>query len=175
MKKKSQPEARKKIDSKVLILGSIAILLAIAIFNQQKAKLSTLNSAFSPSPSAQSSTYPQMTDDERLILYPPAVDASKSAKQKHAQTVKKLAKEGSILEIKNCQPTPLVLQVKIGSKFIVKNSDSVAHTILIDEEHQYQIPANGNIEVTAQFKYGTGDYGYVCQGVGLTGFLHVAS
>lgn len=161
---------------KIIILVSIAILLGVAIFNQQKAKLSQNNSALS----SLSSTQPRLlstslSDDEKFILFPPSADASKSAKKKHAQIVAKLAKQNDTLEIKDCQPTPLVLLIKQGSKFTIKNDDSTAHNFVIDEEHQYKIPANGSLEIVAQFKYGTGDYGYVCQGVGLTGFLHVAS
>lgn len=160
---------------KIIILVGIASLLAVAIFNQQKTKLSQNNSASSPAPSIQPKLLPSnLTDDEKFILFPPSVDASKSAKEKHAQIVAKLAKMGDSIEIKDCQPTPLVLQVKQGSKFTIKNGDTTSHNIVIDEEHQYKIPANGNLEIVAQFKYSTGDYGYICEGVGLTGFLHVA-
>ncbi len=166
---------RKQGKWKIIILVSIAILLGIAIFNQQKGKFSNNNYGSSPAPSVQPQLLPSnLTDDEKFILFPPPADASKSAKEKHAQIVAKLAKEGDFIEIKNCQPTPLVLQVKQGSKFTIKNDDSIAHNFIIDEEHQYKVPANGNLEIVAQFKYGTGDYGYICQGTGLTGFLHVA-
>lgn len=164
-----------KKNSKAIILLSIAILLAVAIFNQQKAKTSQNNSGSSPVPSAQPGLLPTtLSDDEKFILFPPSADASKSAKEKHAQIVAKLAKQSDTLEIKDCQPTPLVLLVKQGSKFTIKNKDSAAHNFVIDEEHQYKVSANGSLEIVAQFKYGTGDYGYVCEGTGLTGFLHVA-
>lgn len=164
-----------KRNSKVLILIGIATLLGIAIFNQQKVKSSPTPTA-SPSPSPQLRPLPlNLTDDERFILNPPSVEASRSALNKHAQTVKKLAKIGDLLELKDCQPTPLALEVKQGSEFKIKNEDSVSHNIIFDEEHIYKIPANGSLTIKAKFKYGTGDYGYVCEEVGLVGFLHVVS
>ncbi len=161
-------------NSKVLILIGIAIILGVAILNQQKTKSSPRSTA-SPTPSIKPRLLPpNLTDDEKFILFPPSVDASRSAKQKHANTVAKLAKVGDNLEIKDCQPSPLVLQVKQGSDFKIKNNDNVKHKIIFDEEHIYELPANNSQTYKAQFKYGTGDYGYVCEGVGLVGFLHVA-
>lgn len=158
---------------KSMILVGIAILLGAAVFNQQREK-SSANPVPSPSPTVQPLLLPaNLTDDEKFILNPPSVEASRSTKQKHAQTVAKLAKQGSSLEIKECQPTPLVLEVKENTEFIIKNLDSVSKSITFDEDHQYKIPGSGATTIKADFKYGTGDYGYICSEVGLTGFLHI--
>lgn len=152
---------------KIIALVGIAVLLLVGINNQQKAKTS-------PAPSPQAKLMPSnLSEDEKFILNPPSPDASASAKQKHAQTVAKLALVRNQVEIKDCQPTPLVLQVKQGSEFTVKNSDNTSHTLTFDEDHNFKIPANGLTTIKAEFKYGTGDYGYVCEGVGLVGFLHI--
>lgn len=163
-----------KRNFKLVILVAAAILLLVAISKQQKIKQSA-----SPSPSPNISTQPKqlpttLTEDERSILNPPSVDASRSAKDQHAQTVAKLAKEGNTLEIKDCKPNPLVLQVKQGSDFKINNNDSVDRKITFDEDHVYKIPANNKLTIKAEFKYGTGDYGYICEGTGLVGFLHIA-
>ncbi len=156
---------------KIIILIGIAVMLGAVILNQQKPKSS---SQITPSPStAPKLLSTNLTAEERFILDPPSVEASRSAKQKHAQTVAKLAKMGNTIETKNCQPAPLVLQVKQGSEFKIKNNDNTQHYIIFDEEHIYKIPANGDLTIKAQFKYGTGDYGYVCKGSGLVGFVHV--
>ncbi len=157
---------------KFIILVGITLLLGVAIFNQQNAKLSQSPSP-SPSKSEKQLLPSNLTDDKRFILNPPSAEASRAAKDKHMQIVAKLAKVGDILEIKDCQPNPLVLQVKQGSEFKIKNNDNVKHKIIFDEENKYKIPANGQLTIKADFKYGSGDYGYVCEGVGLVGFLHV--
>jgi plastocyanin len=66
-----------------------------------------------------------------------------------------------------------VLQVKQGSELEFKNMDNINHKITFDSENIYEIEANSSKNIKIEFKYGTGDYGYVCEGVGLTGFLHI--
>lgn len=155
---------------KLLIILALVLLLVIAIQNQQKSKLSTSPTS---SPSDKQLLPSDLTYEERFILTPPEKDASEEAKKAHAQVVSNLAKETKFLEIKKCKPNPLVLKIKEGSQFEIKNMDNVKHRIIFDSLHYYDIPANGNKTITAQFKYGTGDYGYVCEGTGLVGFLHV--
>lgn len=158
---------------KLIILIGIALLLGFAILNQQKAKLPSFSTA-SPSPAATPKLLPSnLTEDERFILSPPSADASRSAKQKHAKIVAKLAKIGDTLELNDCKPTPLVLQVKQGSEFKIKNNDKTDKKIIFDEDNRFKIPANGQLTIKAAFKYGSGDYGYVCEGAGLLAFLHI--
>lgn len=150
------------------ILVGGALVITFSIFQQR------LNApSLSPTPSALPVIPSNLTEDERFILSPPSADASKSAKEKHAQTVAKLAKEGNSLDIKDCKPNPLVLQVKQGSQIDIVNKDSIEHKIIVDTEHFYNLPANSKKTITVQFKYGTGDYGYVCEGTGLVGFMHI--
>src|SRR3989344_1909630 len=151
----------------VILLG-IGLLLIVALSNQKTEKPLP-----SPTPSFQLRTLPSnLTEEEKFILTPPSADASTSAKQKHAEAVAKLAKDGSLVEIKDCQPSPLVLNIKQDSEFKINNKDNITHKIVIDSEHIYEIPAMGSLSIKARFKYGTGDYGYVCEDVGLVGFLH---
>lgn len=158
---------------KILVLLGIATLLGVAIINQQKAKLSSQPTTI-PTPSIQPRPLLlNLTAEERFILHPPSAEASRSTKQQHAQTVAKLAKISDTLEINNCQPTPLVLEVKFGSEFRIKNNDKIDQKIIFDQDERHKIPANNSAIIKADFKYGTGDYGYVCKGVGLVGFLHV--
>ena len=154
-----------------IILIGIAIILGYAIYSQHVQKQPPV---LSPNSTQQRLLPANLTDDEHFILNPPSSDASRSAKDKHAQTVAKLAIVGSNIQITNCKPSPLVLQVKLGSEFTITNKDSTSHNITFDEEHTYKVSANGNLTIKAEFKYGAGDYGYVCEGVGLVGFIHVA-
>lgn len=156
----------------LLIIALILILAALKTVQQEK------TSSQSVYPAPDSSAYPAsspLTKSEKWILAPPPATASSSLKQKHAETVAKLAQTGSVLAIKGCQPQPLVLAVKQGSQLQIRNEDSVPRKIMIDEEHTYELSPQGSTTISANFKYGTGDYGYVCKGEGLVGFLHVTS
>lgn len=175
MKKKVK---KLKLKVKSLKLKNLLILVLVVMAITFIWAISKEKTTSSPTPSqpTQGRVLPSnLTAEEKFILQPPTADASRSAKDKHAQTVVKLAKPGNALEIKDCQPTPLVLQIKQGSEFTIKNNDNVHHKIIIDEEHIYQLPANSSLTTKAQFKYGRGDYGYVCQGAGLVGFLHLTN
>ncbi len=151
--------------TKFWMFVGIAIILLIIIQNQQKPQKivpATLH------------TNPQvLTEDEKFILNPPPADASKSAKIKHATLVSKLAKDSPTLAVNNCQPDPLVLKTKQGFDFQIKNQDDKEVTIEIDSQHFYKIPPKNSLTIQAKFKYGTGDYGYVCNGMKLAGFLHI--
>lgn len=148
----------------IIILG--IVLLAIALgTHQQKSQ----NISYIPSPPPT----PTLTEDEKFILNPPSKDASRSALQKHAKMVAKLAKDGDLLKINNCQSDPLVLNIKEGSSLQISNQDSSELTILIDSQHSYKIPPKESLKIQAKFKYGTGDYGYVCNGIKLAGFMHI--
>lgn len=155
----------------ILISVGFLVLLGMATFKQQVPKYSSNHPNSSLAPALIPSK--SLVDDERFILNPPAVDASRSAKQQHARIVAKLAKIGDTLEIKDCLPTPLVLQLKQDTEFKIKNSSNNDIRIIFDEDHAYRVSANGSTTVKAHFKYYTGDYGYVCEKTGLVGFLHI--
>lgn len=173
---------------KFAILVGIAVLLGVATFNRQTPIKpgQKINPPGRPPSSSALPLTPQtfkpiplpanLTEDEKFILNPPPADASRSALNKHAQTVAKLAKKGNTLELNNCQPNPLVLQVTQGDILTIKNNNDNQHKLMFDEEHVYQLPNNNSLTLKAQFKYGTGDYGYVCEGregIRIVGFLHV--
>lgn len=153
---------------KFIIFLAIIVLVVIAIQNQQKSKLSA--PSYSSSPKVSDSN---LNHEENFILNPPFANAPKIAKQAHAQVVSSLAKETKYLEIKDCKPNPLVLKVKEGTDIEIRNIDNVKVRIIVDSLHYYDIPANGTKTTTAKFKYGTGDYGYVCDEAGIVGFLHI--
>lgn len=149
-----------------IVLGLLVVLLALAQTKKQTRQ--TIN----PIPS---STPLVLTEDEKFILNPPSKEASKSALVKHAQIVAKLAKDMGTLEINNCKPNPLVLNIKYGSELKIQNNDNVKHMLIIDSKHYYELPTNNSLTIKVDFKYGAGDYGYVCEGAGIVGFIHVVS
>ncbi len=157
---------------KIYVLLGAVIAIAVAIYSQQSMRITT-SPIITQSPPQLKALSKDLTYEERFILHPPQVEASATAKQKHAKMVAKLASASASLEITNCEPKPVVLKVKKGNKFTVKNNDKHPHKIMLDEKTSFEIPANGSLIVTADFNYGTGDYGYVCEGAGLVGFIHV--
>ena len=163
-------ESLRGTNIKFLILLAVVLILIVAIYNKQNAKL---YHSSTDSPSNKQLLPSDLTYEERFILTPPDKDASEEAKKAHAQVVSNLAKEAKYLEIKDCKPKPLVLKVKEDMDIEIRNMDSVKHRIIFDSLHYYDIPANGSKTITAQFKYGTGDYGYTCDEMGIVGFLHV--
>lgn len=166
---KSEKIKVKKKNLKFIILLGIAAIFFIVIQTQQKSQKITYQTP-SPSPSPLI-----LTADERFILNPPSAEASKSALAKHAKMVATLAKPADTLEVTACRPNPLVLNVKLGSQIKIQNNDETEHKIIVDGSHYYKIPPKSSQIIKVEFKYGTGDYGYVCEGVGIVGFMHVES
>lgn len=176
MAKKNHQEKNSSKQQKVLAVLIIAALILGFLVAKQKGLIQVGTQPSIPSSKALNSTAPvpgNLSSDEQALLHPPSADASDSAKQNHAQLVAKLAKPGTSLAIKDCKPTPLVLQLKQGDQFEVSNNDNAEHKLTFDEAHAVTIPANGKTTIKADFKYGSGDYGYVCEGLGLVGFLHI--
>lgn len=152
-------------NASILLILTLVIFILVALHSNQK----SLNPTLAPS----GSTLPILTADEKFILNPPPADASKSALQRHAQMVSKLAKDSSTLTVSNCQPDPLVLKTKQGSDIQIKNRNNKELAIIVDSMHIFKIPPNNSLVVKAQFKYGPGDYGYICDGIKLAGFMHI--
>lgn len=149
---------------KFLIILGIVLILLLVVFKDQKSTNYV--------PNSQSSSQ-DLSEDEKFLLNPPSADASKSEIEKHAQIVERLATESSTLEIRNCKPNPLVVKIKEGADIEIRNMDDKNRRIVFDALHYYDIPANNSIVLSAKFRYGSGDYGYVCDGMGISGFLHI--
>ncbi len=89
--------------------------------------------------------------------------------------LQKLAKESAVLDINGCtKPDPLVLKLQEGSEFKVKSSDGLEHTIVINQDYKFKIPAGQTATFKADFPYGQGVYGYLCDSQpGVVGFFSV--
>ena len=152
----------------------MAIVLGQAIYRQR-----------SPQPSKESlpketnsSNLPKLlpsdlTEDEKAVLNPPSPDAPAAEREKHDALAAKLAKESDSLDITNCRSKPLVLRIKINKNLKVKNSDNIDRKLIFDDTHKYQIAKNSTINLNVDLGHGVGLYGYICEGVGLTGFILV--
>ena len=150
----------------LVVLGALLVFFAFLLYPRPY----TLNPSYSsPSPSP----IPQLTEDEKFMLNPPAANASSSAKEKHKIIVASLARESERIDLKNCKPNPLVVKTTLGSQIKIINKDSEKRKIIIDSKNIFNIAPGEEKVIKTKFKYGTGDYGYVCEGVGIVGFLHV--
>jgi len=70
----------------------------------------------------------------------------------------------TIVSISNCNSiSPQDVLLPDGGLISFKNSDSVDHTIYIGGV-SLNVPAKGSSQLTAKFEYGTGTYGYACDG-----------
>jgi hypothetical protein len=154
----------------LIVLSLAAVVLAVNLYKQKAEVPPTENQN---QPSGMQLLPESLTEDERILLSPPPAEASQGAKDLHKATVAKLAKSAPYLEIKDCKPNPLVLEIKQGADLEIRNNDSVKRKLIFDEENSTEIEPNNKTTIKVEFKYGSGDYGFVCEGVGLTGFLHI--
>jgi hypothetical protein len=167
------------------VLIVVAIGLGIAIYVQRNPSVFEKQASSEvevPQPTATLKdfrplrTLPKdLTADERSILQAPQADDPVSKKEAHFQIVNKLAQEADVLNINKCEkPSPLVLSLKYGQEFKVKNDDSIPHSIIIDKNHIYKIDANSTVSFKADFGRGLGAYGYLCEKyAGIVGFFLV--
>lgn len=154
-----------------IILIIVALVLGYLIYlqrfpNHPSAPKPTLTSLPKLLPS-------DLTEEERILLIPPATDAPRFEKDKHDALAEKLSKESDTLDITNCRSNPLVLRARINQNLTVKNEENLDRKLIFDDDHQYPIPKNSTTTLKVDFGKGVGLYGYVCEGVGLTGFILV--
>lgn len=159
----------------ITILVVTALTLGIFIINPSGFKLPSFEKKKSPNPTPSTSRLlpTNLTEEEKKLLTVPPPDASKAEIEAHIALGAKLAEEGNVLEITDCKPKPLVFKVKEKTNFKVSNKDKIDHTLIIDDDHKYPIPAKETSQIRADFGKPPGLYGYVCEGVGLTGFIFV--
>lgn len=155
----------------IIILVITTLTLGVFIINPSGLKSPSFENKASKS---EARLIPaDLSEEEKKLLTVPSPDASKEEINAHIALGANLAKEADILEISDCKPKPLVLRVKEKAMFKVSNKDDTNYTLIIDEEHKYTISAKETTEIKADFGKPPGLYGYVCEGVGLTGFIFV--
>lgn len=107
-----------------------------------------------------------ITSEELTALDFPASDAPINEKNNHIDVVNKIAKEASYLDITKCEiADPVVLKIKESKGTKVRNQDSVPHTLRIDADNKFIIPAGATEQIKPDFLHGPGMYGYVCDQV----------
>lgn len=157
----------------IIVLVITALVLGVFIIKPSGLKLPSFENKASKLEPEQNAIPANLTEEEKKLLTVPPPEAERSEIETHLALGAKLAKKADVLEITNCKPKPLVFKVKEKRNFKVLNKDKIDHTLIIDEEHKYAIAAGETKQIKADFGKPPGLYGYVCEGVGLTGFIFV--
>lgn len=150
----------KNVKSQIINTGIILIPLFIAIFlgysiyqqlnstHVQNAKKQVKTQQKSPSPSN--------------LLKPPDQNASEETKKKFFDKILANAKEAKYLDISGCKAKPEVFKTPNQATFTVKNNDDKPHLMVLNKDIKFEIKANSNQEIKADFGRGPGAYGYGC-------------
>lgn len=129
--------------------------------------------------SAQDPNDPPITPFRALnakILLVPQATASAKEKKEYIAFVSKYASRQNTVEIKDCQPKPLVIWAKNGSEITIKNLDSSDHVIEVNSSHNLNVSKNSSAKIKADFGQGPGVYAYSCDDSnGPVGIFLVAS
>ncbi|MDP3769638.1 MAG: hypothetical protein Q8R40_01700 [bacterium] len=124
--------------------------------------LPSLVAKTSPSPGSPVST-PVLNLDQKLVLDPPPSGSDKEAIGRYFSAVERLAKNEDRIEIgPGCFVDPLVVRIKQGAKFTIKNGDTRDHELNFDGPKSYPIRAGSTETITVSFSHGPGIYAYVC-------------
>ena len=111
--------------------------------------------------SAQNNTIIIAEDGQKIVW--PVNNASQAENNAFADLVRKYAKKGDMITLTQCQPSPVILQIKKGQDFQVKNIDTVDSAISIVGASgvvHYVVPAQQVITIKGDSS--TGTRGYYC-------------
>jgi plastocyanin len=84
---------------------------------------------------------------------------------------------GSEIEVGDCKSKPLVLQLKQGTSFTLKNSGASKVAITFDKDHVDYVDPGKSSVAKASLDHGPGLYGYRCTtstANGISGFVLVS-
>lgn len=159
----------------IIVLIVTAGILGYAVYNQFTSTKEPVETTSSQPSTAQnqililstptSSPVPKavaLTEDEQAALKTPGINATEEEKRKYAEAAIRAAKDAALLDIGQCQGKPVVLRVKEKQTLTVNNPDPENHTIVVDKDHMYSVPANGEKDIVIDFGKGIGLYGYGC-------------
>ena len=134
----------------------IGLITVLALY-QYISKRSTITSS-----NARISTAPTPSSiNENLLNFP--IDQSSEEGKKWIDSILKMEKNTKVINISSCKPSPLVLKVKKGSDFQVKNN-SRSEITLYSHGNEYKIPSLETAIIKAVFDPDTtGFFGYRCK------------
>lgn len=137
----------------ILILGAILYWQRSVILEKEQTK-SDLTTGMK--------TKGETVNIQVLLKETPGPNASPESLKEFASKVEKAAKESRELNISRCIPDPAILKIPSGSTYVVRNTDSVVHTLYIARQNAIEIPAQSEKRIVANFGSGQGSYVYAC-------------
>ncbi len=152
------------INTKIItiILVVIAVVLLMFIFKPNLPENITQSPTTSPTPTPRQINQNLTQDENKLLSQVPTQGSSPEELMAHYNLAVKLAVSSSQLEIGGCEVKPLVLKVKDGSSFTIKNSSGEDRSISFDADNTIFVPAGKTHVQQVKFKNGPGLYGYGC-------------
>ncbi len=107
-----------------------------------------------------------ISDDEKGALKGPFAEKSDDSNElSYVEYAQKTATSSNSLAVgAGCVVSPVVLKVTKGMEIELKNFDSVPHTITVNADATFTVPAAGNLKINTDFGEPGGIYGYLCEG-----------
>lgn len=147
-----------------VLAGFILVIVVVGIYIYRPMEKTVPPMQTTPSPSAindETGASFVLTDEEKEILTPQQVPTSDQQKR-FQLLINRLAKEAPLLQIgKNCSVSPVVLKVKDGKGFSVKNVDVVPHTLFFPT-NKYVVAAGQTQVIDAGVAKINNATGYTC-------------
>lgn len=159
----------------VVVLAVIAVILGYKIYQQttglktQDRSIQQQNTSVPQDVRNQSSPgAAQNIDVEALMKQFPTSNSSEEERRKFNDYLLSLGQEVDTITISsnatsNCNPTPQVLRIIKGAEIKIVNQDTVDHKLSM---FQKDILAKAGQTTTVKTDWGTGAFGYVCDGTG---------
>ncbi|MDO8408290.1 MAG: hypothetical protein Q7S95_03605 [bacterium] len=101
-----------------------------------------------------------LSDDLKKLFAVPAESATSEEKKAHYILADRMSVTTGPIEIQGCTANPVVLKVKQGARFVVKNTGDKEYSFGFDTK--VTIAPGKEATVVAEFKNGMGIYGYGC-------------
>ena len=150
-----------KVTERVARLAIIVIVLIVVVVAGCERAM-TVTETVMPDPTEE------VTPPIDLFLDWPGEDTTEEERNRWLEAVRAAAVNVDLLNITGCTPDPVVIQVEFGESIQIYNDDATDHTLTLDPENSFTVPAFETINIVLSSDngfHGTGAYGYVCDGV----------
>ncbi len=159
-----------RVNNKLLNLAILVLILnalLLGYFILKRANLDPDLLSFNKIPIVSPTSAPTpvvvVADSERDVLKFPGRKATGLDKSAYSALVQKYAKESDYLDIGKCNPTPLVIKVKVGNTIKLRNQDTSDHTLSLSSQKGFLVSAGETREIKIDFfPNGQGIYSYGC-------------
>lgn len=143
----------------------VAIILSYFLYKKVNNKgISSLGNTQTQNGTADISSLPPLTADERGALNFPKSDAPIAEIMAHIAFVKRAAIATDTIVIgPSCKASPVVVKTQKGANLVFKNNDSLPHTVSFDRTHSFPVSAQGSVTIPVDFGEVGGFYGYGCE------------